>query len=236
MVAGVLVADSDWATGYVPVAIVMLALVFTVVSFWWLYARKGSITATTPRAYAFGGTGALLRLRLPFAFVNDGARALVVSDLRIVGKGESGRPELRWVTTRDRLRPEKDDGFAYATPFSIAGRSSKEAVVEFEPSVGLNWSPAHGVALPLELQAQIHPDSAWIRLVTFDWWAPTGPQARAVRRTPQRADRAAPRLVVSTDMVTATAEARTWLRMNGSESWPTLANDPHCPSIAQRIC
>lgn len=166
-------ADSGWATGYVPVAIVMLALVFTVVSFWWLYARKGSITATTPRAYAFGGTGALLRLRLPFAFVNDGARALVVSDLRIVGKGESGRPELRWVTTRDRLRPEKDDGFAYATPFSIAGRSSKEAVVEFEPSVGLNWSPAHGVALPLELQAQIHPDSAWIRLVTFDWWAPT---------------------------------------------------------------
>ena len=77
------------------------------------------------------------------------------------------------MTTRDRLRPEKDDGFAYATPFSIAGRSSKEAVVEFEPSVGLNWSPAHGVALPLELQAQIHPDSAWIRLVTFDWWAPT---------------------------------------------------------------
>ncbi len=46
--------------GYVPVAIALLALVFTVVSFWWLYARRGSITATTPRAYAFGGTGATL--------------------------------------------------------------------------------------------------------------------------------------------------------------------------------
>jgi hypothetical protein len=37
---------------YAAVALAVLALVFTVSSFWWLNARKGSIEATKPRAYA----------------------------------------------------------------------------------------------------------------------------------------------------------------------------------------
>lgn len=118
---------------YAAVAVAALALVFVVASFWWLNARTGSITATQPRAYAFGGSGAQLRLRFPFAFFNTGARALIVGDMRVVLDSEPGRPELRWVTTRDRLRPEPDDGFAYPTPFSIAGRGTREVIAEFDP-------------------------------------------------------------------------------------------------------
>ena len=158
--------------GYAAVAVAILALVFATASFWWLNAREGSITATRPRAYAFGRAGALLRLRFPFALFNTGAKALIVEDMRLVLDGESERPHLRWLTTRDRLRPEPDDGFAYATPFAIAGRSTREVIAEFEPGAKVDWPPPLGIEHRLRLQAQIHPREEWVDLVAFGWWAP----------------------------------------------------------------
>lgn len=157
---------------YAPVAVAVLALAFTLAFFWWLNVRKGSITATQPRAYAFVDSGAILRLRFPFAFFNTGAKALIMGDMRVVLDGEPGRPGLRWVTTRDRLRPESDDGLAYPTPFSIVGRGTREVIAEFEPSADLNWSPPPGIRHRLQLQAQIHPKDEWVDLVSFGWWAP----------------------------------------------------------------
>jgi hypothetical protein len=141
-------------------------------SFWWLNAREGSITATRPPAYAFGGSGEGLRLRFPFGFFNDGAKALLLADLRIASDDEAGLAVLRWVTTRDRLRPESDDGFAYPVPFAVLGRSTREVITEFQPSAGLNWSPATGPAHRLRLQGQIHPSDEWIDVVAFEWYAP----------------------------------------------------------------
>jgi hypothetical protein len=156
---------------YVAVGVAVAALLFTVGSFWWLYARKGSITATRPRAYAFAGQHKL-RLRFPFAFVNDGAKALVVVDLRLVLDDEPGQPELRWKTTRDRLRPEPEDGFAFPVPFTVMGRSSREVIAEFGPEGDLDWSPPVGVSQRLRLQGQVHPESGWIDFATFDWFPP----------------------------------------------------------------
>jgi hypothetical protein len=158
----------DYAAG----AVAVVALGFTVASFWWLNAREGSITATRPRAYAFGRSGERLRLRFPFALFNTGAKALIIGDMRVVLAGEPERPQLRWLTTRDRLRPQRDDGFAYPTPFSIAGRGTREVIAEFEPSANLSWAPPPGIEHRLELQAQIHPSDEWVDLVAFGWWAP----------------------------------------------------------------
>lgn len=76
------------------------------------------------------------------------------------------------MTTRDRLRPEPDDGFAYPTPFSIAGRGTREVIAEFEPRANLNWSAPSGDKHRLQLQAQIPPKDEWVDLVALDWWAP----------------------------------------------------------------
>lgn len=170
-------SDSLRILDYSTIAVAVMALVFTVGAFWWLNARRGSITATHPRAYAFGGSGAQLRLRLPLALFNTGARALIVVDLRIALDSEPGRPELRWVTIRDRLRPEPDDGFAFATPFSIVGRGTREVIAEFEPGPTVNWPAPAGVKHRLRLEAQIHPKDKWVQLAAFDLWAPS-PDAR----------------------------------------------------------
>jgi hypothetical protein len=60
---------------YVALGVSGLALAFTVASFWWLHARTGSLEAAAPRSYAFADK---VRLRLPFAFFNTGAKALIV--------------------------------------------------------------------------------------------------------------------------------------------------------------
>jgi hypothetical protein len=54
------------------------ALAFTIASFWWLHARTGSLEVAAPRSYAFADK---VRLRLPLAFFNAGANALIVTDL-----------------------------------------------------------------------------------------------------------------------------------------------------------
>jgi hypothetical protein len=153
---------------YAALAVSLLALAFTIGSFWWLHARPGSLTATRPRSYAFADK---VRLRLPLAFFNTGAKALIVSDLRLVIEDEPARTPLGWITTRSKLRPESDDGFAFATPFSVEGRGTKEVIAEFGDD--LSWAPGPGSRHRVRLQAQIHPSEEWDDVVAFDWWAPT---------------------------------------------------------------
>lgn len=152
---------------YAAVAISVLALAFTVASFWWLHAPRGALTAARPHAYAFADK---VRLRLPLAFFNTGARALIVGDLRLVIGDDTGRDPLRWVTTRTQLRPEHDDGHALATPFSVQGRGTREVIVEFGDD--RVWTPAPGSRHSFVLQAQVHPSEEWADVVAFDWWAP----------------------------------------------------------------
>jgi hypothetical protein len=76
------------------------------------------------------------------------------------------------MTTRDQLRPEPDDGFAYPVPFSILGRGVREVIVEFGSDDHFDWSPPAGVGQRLRLQGQIHPDSEWTDLLAFEWFPP----------------------------------------------------------------
>ena len=89
--------------------IAVLALLFTVGSFWWLNARRGKLQVARPPAYAFARK---VRLRLPLTFYITGAKALIVADLRVVIDGEAKRA-MPWITTRSTLRPEGSDGFAF---------------------------------------------------------------------------------------------------------------------------
>jgi len=161
---------------FAALLVAALALVFTIGSFWWLHARTGSLEAPRPRTYAFANRvhadlgPPLVRLRLPLAFFNTGAKALVVSDLRIVLDDEPTRRPFEWMTTRTALRADEQDGFAFPTPFAVAGRSTKEAIAEFGDDLG--WSPSPRSPHRMRLQAKIHPTEAWRDVTAFEWWAP----------------------------------------------------------------
>ena len=146
------------------IIISILAFLFALGSFWWLNARRGSLTAVLPQTYAFV---AGFRLRLPLAFFNDGAVPLLITDLRI-DISEVGH--FPWQTTRSKLRPESDDDLAFATPFAVHGRDTKELIVEFGDDD--SWVPEPGARHQIRLEAKVHPHESWAEFVTFAWWAP----------------------------------------------------------------
>lgn len=156
----------EWPNGLdAGIPIGLLALAFTVASFWWLHARRGSIQVATPGAYAFATR---VRLRLPLALYNTGAKALIVSDLRVdVG---DARPPLPWQATLPSMRPRQSEARDFATPFAVAWRGTRELVVEFGDELG--WSPEPSSRHEMRIQAKLHPKDRWHDIASFDWWAP----------------------------------------------------------------
>lgn len=143
------------------IAIAVLALLFTVGSFWWLNARRGSLTAVVPPVYAFVGG---FRLRFPVAVFNDGAVPLLIIDLRIA---ISGAGTYEWLTTRTSLKPKGDDGHEFAVPFSVTGRGTGTVIAEFGGDY--DWLPQAGASHEIHLEALIDGEADWIELVTFTW-------------------------------------------------------------------
>lgn len=153
----------DWA-----LLVAVLALLFTVASFWWLYARRGSLEVGQPGAYAFASK---VRLRLPLAFYKTGARSLIVTDLQVLLVDDPAQPPLRWIATVSQLRPESSNERGFATPFAVAGRATREIVPELGHEQG--WSPSTGARHRMRLMATLHDrGNEWCTLAEFDWWAP----------------------------------------------------------------
>lgn len=118
------------AVGSLVVAV--CALLFTVASFWWLQARTGSVVCFPVQTFAGYVAADRAAIRLPLALFNNGAAPIVIVDLRLLLKPETG-PDLvmRFTTVRKSLRPEPDDVQDFAHPFCVRGRSVVQVHAEF---------------------------------------------------------------------------------------------------------
>lgn len=148
----------------IALVVSVLAFGFAIASFWWLNARRGSVAAVVPAVYAFVDG---FRLRFPVAVFNDGAVALLITDLRIV---VSDAGTFSWQTTRTRLKPASDDGHEFATPFPVKGRGTTQIIAEFGGD--FDWRPQPGASHKIRLEGMVHPENTWTEFVTFTWWAP----------------------------------------------------------------
>jgi hypothetical protein len=153
----------DWA-----VLIAVLALVFSVASYWALNARRGRLQAFPPTAFAASlPTSGTAIIRLPLALYNDGAVPIVILDLqlRLLPQPDSNLRPLTWDRVRDRLRPEPEDGFRFASAFALDGRAAGTYFVEFQSD---GRDPR---VLPLEHSAELWvrrgDKPSWTRLLSF---------------------------------------------------------------------
>jgi hypothetical protein len=146
--------------------VAILALVFTVSSFWWMNAHRGALQVGRPGAYALVGA---VRLRLPLALYNTGATALIVTDIRLVAVAEltAGAPYL-WLATLSQLQPKEIEERDFQTPLAVPARGTREVVAEFEGP----WCPLPGSERWMRLEAKLHPSGDWRSVGEFDWWAP----------------------------------------------------------------
>lgn len=87
----------------------VLALVFTIASFWWINARTRVSARKSPRGVLEDHDTATDGFRIPVVVYNTGARTRVVETLPLAIVGSEIVP-LEWIATRDGLRPKPEDG------------------------------------------------------------------------------------------------------------------------------
>jgi hypothetical protein len=143
----------------------VVALLFTVASFWWVYLRRGGLEATSPTTYSAIATDEEVLITLPLVVFNKGAAAIVVEDLRLTVAGRT----LRWRCIRSSVDPAYGDVVDLPAPFAIPGRTAHRVFAEFSESP-TRWTPELGRAY--DAQVEVRTRGRWRPLLDFEWWAP----------------------------------------------------------------
>lgn len=102
------------------VIVSVLALLFTILSFWWMNWRPGKLKMSEIRSYAAVSTGNTFVVQLPIVFFNSGALPVLVNNLRLTLPDRGGEhTALFFNNTVEKLAT--DHGTAMATPFPVHG-------------------------------------------------------------------------------------------------------------------
>ena len=136
----------------------ILALLFTVFSFWWMNWRKGKLHVNTPRSYAvFGSVEGKMVLEFPFVFFNDGPMPIIIQNLRIIIIDEESPHPLLFMATVRKLGTDEDR--ALATQFPVRGREALLLVCEFQRQPGNLLFENR--SYKLELQGKLDDSKKW---------------------------------------------------------------------------
>jgi len=140
------------------VVIAACALLFTLLSFWVLNARRGRLRSYKPHTFAASMRGPV-RIRLPLVLFNTGALPIIVQDLRLCLPGQ---PSLSWITTRSQLKPASDDDHQFAAVFHVPGRSAKQIFVEFG-----QHAPIEAEDYSVRVEVKLGHKKQWTSLLSF---------------------------------------------------------------------
>lgn len=157
--------NSNAATWTPAVIIAICALLFTVLSFWWLNVRRGSLRSFQPFTFAAFLDTYLVRIRFPLVFHNTGAAPIVIQNLRVTFPGEPNAEPLPWVATRSHIKPEKGDSPAFPAVFSVPGRTAIQTFQEFgAESLGFKL---RAKSYQINLEAKLSHKKEWHNIATF---------------------------------------------------------------------
>lgn len=149
---------------YAALVISILALLFTVFSFWWMNWRTGKLHIGSPRTYAaFGSQEGRMVLEFPFVFFNDGPMPIFVQNLRLLFLQETQPRPLSFIATVKKLG--KDEDRAFATQFPVHGREAILLICEFQREPGGMTFEARNY--PMELQAKLSNSKKWKQICRF---------------------------------------------------------------------
>jgi hypothetical protein len=115
------------------VVISVLALAFTLFSFWWMNWRPGKLVVTDPRSYAAISIENKIILEIPLVFFNHGATPIIVHNLRLRLDGVN--QALAFNAVVEKLGDHSERQFA--SQFAVRPREAVSLICEFQ-------SPAEG--------------------------------------------------------------------------------------------
>jgi hypothetical protein len=112
----------------------LIALLFTIFSFWWMNWRKGTIIICKPPYYfVHGSVNEALVIRLATVFNNTGPTPIIIRNLQLCIDGNLKEPLSFTATLQGIL---KNEGREYNTPFVLLGKEARLIICEFQRSPG----------------------------------------------------------------------------------------------------
>src|SRR5690349_5340810 len=108
-------AKDAWLTPSLVASV--LALLFTIVSFWWIQVRRGRLNCYISHAYSGAFGPEKLLFVVPLVLHNPAPAPLVVTDLRLRIDGLTGRLskdsdklpiKLRWISSHTAVYPKNE--------------------------------------------------------------------------------------------------------------------------------
>ena len=146
------------------IIISILALFFTIYSFWWMNWRRGKLIVGTPRAYAaFCSKDSMMVLEFPFDFFNNGPLPIILRNLRLVLVDEEKIKPLTFTAIVKKLG--KDEDRSLATQIVIRGREAILLICEFQRRPGEFIFDKNDYRL--ELQAITNNSNEWKIILSF---------------------------------------------------------------------
>lgn len=145
--------------------VAVMALFFTVGSFWWLHARVGRLRAFEPRTFSAVVSADQTRITLPIMLANTGPVPVVVLAMRLRFADSKREEPMDWDWTRATVDPNRGELVDGAALFCVEGRSTYSLCAEFVGDFpGMLPEPrAYGVTL----EALTSKADEWLRLVTW---------------------------------------------------------------------
>jgi hypothetical protein len=147
----------------------ILALMFTIFSFWWMNWRKGKLIIGPPLSYALTASKeGLLLVVIPLVFYNDGAATQVVQNLRLtLEQNDLKSKAVNFVATVPNLLGGKISNGTrqFACQFAIEGRKSHSGYFEFQ-NKPCKFVPSQGKC-KATLEAKLDDDKEWKTLSIF---------------------------------------------------------------------
>jgi hypothetical protein len=149
------------------VFISILALLFTILSFWWMNWRPGNLVVGKPRSFAIArSTGReTLTLGIPLVFFNRGAMPVLVQNLRLSLLESDGGPVL-FVSTRTTDELSLDAKRKLAVQFPVRAREALSLICEFDLTpADLEFEERN---YSFDLEAVLGSKMVWRKLCSFD--------------------------------------------------------------------
>ncbi len=150
------------------IVISVLALAFTVASFWWLHARPGKLFATAPQQYGSQIHDGTLLIRVPTVLFNTGVQPIIVQTFRLRFI-DVNRSHLQWVHICDDLM---SPNLQFRKAFVVKGRDARELILQFQQHNFENFEPETPVRM--ELDVMFANQRRWKRLLYFNILVPSG--------------------------------------------------------------
>lgn len=143
----------------------LLALLFTVLSFWWMNWRNGKLHVWPPRSFAAKGSDTdKLVIQLPLVLFNDGPTPIVVRNLRLVLTDAGSDKPLSFQATVQELA--SDTARQWATAFPVRGREMLQIICQFQRLPGgLLFEPR---IYPARLEARLGDWGDWKVVCDFE--------------------------------------------------------------------